>query len=157
MERGWLWNGWWMKRAGQHWCHRYLWWSTHDLVWLEAIYLLPVRSMSGNKMAQLLIAPSHPKLFQRRKTYFLTVGGLLASAFPWLQPLQLVPVGVGHSFKGQACVHWWLQDSRGRYQCGDTEQIHLHSSSNHQEVVQEVSACKWWYFWTLFDNHVDLE
>ena len=57
MKRGWWWNGWWKKQAGPHWCHQYLWWSAHHLAWLEAIYLSPVMSISGNKMAQLLTAP----------------------------------------------------------------------------------------------------
>ncbi len=44
-ERGWLWNGWWKKQAGQHWCHQCLLWSAYNLVWLEAIHLSPVKSM----------------------------------------------------------------------------------------------------------------
>ena len=102
---------------------------------------------------------NHSELAQSRENHFLTVRGLLASAFPWLQPLQLFSVGVGQtpSLKGQARVHWWLQDSGGRYQCGNTGKIYLHNSSNHQEAVQGIFACRWWKFRALFDIYVDLE
>ena len=102
---------------------------------------------------------NYPELAQRRKNHFVTVGGLLASAFPWLQPLYLFLVRLGQnpSLKGQACVHWWLQDSGGRYPCGNTGQIHLRNSSNRQEVVQGISAFRWRQFWALFDIYVDLK
>ena len=102
---------------------------------------------------------NNSELAQRSKNHFVTVRGLLASVFPWLQPLQLFPVGVGQtpSLKGQACVHWWLQDNDGIYQCGDTRQIHLCNSSNNPGAVQGVFACRWWKFLALFDIHVELE
>ena len=111
MEREWWWNEWWMKRAGQHWCCQYLWWSTHDLVLLEAIHLLPVKSMSGNKWRNSSLLLNHPELAQKRKNRFVTVGGLLASAFPWLQPLQLFFCGGGSNskFEGSSHVQLWLQ------------------------------------------------
>ena len=106
-----------------------------------------------------LLLLDHSKLAQRSKNHFVTVRGLLACAFPWLQPLQLFSVGVGQtpSLKGQADVHWWLQDSYRRYQCGDTRQIHLCNSINNPEAVKGVFACRWWQFWALFDIHVELE
>ena len=101
---------------------------------------------------------NYPELAQRRKNHFVTVGGLLASAFPRLQP-QLFPVRMDltPSLKSQARVHWWLQDSRERYQCCNTGKIHLRNSSNHQEAVQGIFACRWWKFSALFEIHVDLE
>ena len=70
MEMGWLWNERWRKWAGQHWCNRYLWWSAHHLVWLEAIHLSPVKSMSGNKMAQLLTAPKPSRTCSKEREWF---------------------------------------------------------------------------------------
>ena len=102
---------------------------------------------------------NHPELAQRSKNNFVTVRGLLASAFPWLQPLQLFPMGVCQTprLKGQARVHLWLQDSDGRYQCGNIGQIHLCNSSNCPKAVQGIFASKCWQFWALFDIHVELE
>ena len=102
---------------------------------------------------------NHPELALRRKNHFVPVGSLLASAFPWLQSLQLFRMGVGQtpSLKGQAHVHSWLEDSGGRYQCGDTGQLHLCNSTNRQGAVQGVSACRWRQFWALFHIYVDLE
>ena len=112
-----------------------------------------------NKKVQLLIAPKPSWTCSKEKKLFCDVGGLLASAFPWLQPLQLFSVGVGQtpSLKGQACVQWWLQDSSWRYHCADTGQIHQRNSTSCQDAVQGVSACRLRQFWALFDILVDLE
>ena len=70
IEKGWWWDGWWMKWPGQHQCHWYLWWSAHHLVWLEAIHLSLVKSMCGNKMAQLLTAPKPSCTYSKVKESF---------------------------------------------------------------------------------------
>ena len=90
MERGWWWNGWWKKWAGQHWCHQYLWWSAHDLVWLKAIHLSPVKSMSGNKWRNCSLLLNHPELAERRKNHFVTVGWVK------LQVWRVKPLSVPH-------------------------------------------------------------
>ena len=61
-----------------------------------------------NKKVQLLIAPKPSWTCSKEKKLFCDVGGLLASAFPWLQPLQLFSVGVGQtpSLKGQAMSNY---------------------------------------------------
>ena len=102
---------------------------------------------------------NNSELAQRSKNHFVTVRVLLASAFPWLQPLQVFPMGVGQTprLKGQARVHSWLQDSDGIYQCGNIGQIHLCNSSNRPKAVQGIFASKCWQFWALFDIHVELE
>ena len=95
-----------------------------------ANHLLLIKSTSGNKMVQLLTARK-PSWICSKENHLVMVGGLLAYAFPRLQPLQLFPIEVGQtpSLKGQARFSWWLQDSSGRYQSGDTGQISPRNSS----------------------------
>ena len=76
-----------MKQAGKHWYHQHFCWSAHLLVWLEAIYLSPVKSMSVNKMAQLLTTPK-TSWMSSKENPLVTVGSLLAFAIPWLQPVS---------------------------------------------------------------------
>ena len=61
-----------------------------------------------NKKVQLLIAPKPSWTCSKEKKLFCDIGGLLASEFPWLQPLQLFSVGVGQtpSLKGQAMSNY---------------------------------------------------
>ena len=98
--------------------------------WKQSIYHWSGQSLA-TRWCNCSLLLNHPEPAQRRKNHFVTVGSFLASAFPWLQPLQL-SVGVGQtpSLKCQACIHWWPQNSGGRYQCSDTGQIHLRNSSN---------------------------
>ena len=112
-----------------------------------------------NVWQQLLIALKPSWTCSKDKESFCKCRRSFGLCIPWLQPLQLFPVGLGQtpSLKSQAPVHWWLQDSGWRYQCGNTGQIHLHNSSNHQEVVEGIFSCGWWKFSALFEIHVDVE
>ena len=93
MERGWLVNGWWKKRAGQYWCHN----TFYDLltIWSGWKQFICHRSSQclTTRWCNYSLLQNHSELAQRSKNHFVTVRGLLASAFPWLQPLQLFPVG----------------------------------------------------------------
>ena len=125
-ERGWRWNGQWVKRTSQ------LWWcqiNTCDdltmicnMVWLEIIHQ-SCRHL-GTRWRNCSIG-------QRSKNHLAMVRGLLASAFPWWKPLRLLGVGVSQTsgLKGSIWC-WWPQDSGRRYHCSDTGQICLRKSSH---------------------------
>ena len=110
------------------------------------------------KMAQLLIAPKPSWTCSKEKKSFCDCWRSLGLCIPLTATSATFFCGGGSNskFEGSSHVQLWLQDSSGRYQCGNIGQIHLHNSSNRQAAVQGVSAYRLRQFWALFDIIVDL-
>ena len=115
MEREWWWNGWWMKRVSQHWCHWYLWWSGHQLVGLEAIHMSSVKTMSGNKMAKLLTTPKPSWTYSKEKESFCDCWRSLGLFIPLIATSATFFCGDGSNSKFEESSPCPLMTSRQQW------------------------------------------